>query len=240
MAQVPRGDRVTDIGPDSSVTDKLGRGIALGLLSSTAGVMDGAAFLALGNVFTSAMSGNTIVLGVAIGQGRIEAALYALAAFLGYAGGAALGVLPLHSPTRGIALTILLEGAFLTAFAVAWTLLGGPAGQTEMYILIVLSAIAMGLQGAAGRALALPGIPTIVITSTLTAVIGTVAERALGRGRGGAAPAMPQQLASLLAYLSGAVIAGDLVTRWPGLLPFVPVALILVLVGGFQRYLPRP
>jgi uncharacterized membrane protein YoaK (UPF0700 family) len=186
------------------------------------------------------MSGNTIVLGVATGQGRIHVALYAFAAFLGYAGGAALAALPLRSPTRGIALTILLEGAFLAAFALAWMLFGGPTGPTEVYTLIVLSAMAMGLQGAAGRALALPGVPTIVITSTLTAVIGTVAERALGRGRHVAAPAMPQQLVSLLAYLLGAIVAGGLVSRWLGLLPFVPVALILVVVVGFRRYLLRP
>jgi uncharacterized membrane protein YoaK (UPF0700 family) len=222
------------------MTNERGRGIALGLLSSTAGVMDGTAFLALGNVFTSAMSGNTIVLGVAIGQGRIHVALYALAAFLGYVTGAALAALPLHSSTSGIALTIFLEGALLTAFAVAWTLVGGPAGPNEVYILIALSAIAMGLQGAVGRALALPGIPTIVITSTLTAVIGTVAERAFSPGRQVAAPAMPQQLVSLLAYLSGAVIAGGCVSRWPGVLPFVPVALILVLIVGFRPYLVRP
>ena len=222
------------------MTGERRRAIALGLLSSTAGVMDGTAFLALGDVFTSAMSGNTIVLGVALGQGRIYVALHALAAFLGYASGAALAALPLNSPTHGIERTIFLEGVFLIAFAVTWTLANGPAGPSEVYILIVLSAIAMGLQGAAGRALAMPGIPTIVITSTLTAVIGTVVERALSRGRQAAAPVMSQQLVSLLAYLLGAIIAGGLVYRWPGLLPFVPVALILVLVVGFRPYLVRP
>lgn len=222
------------------MTDRRGRGIALGLLSSTAGVMDGTAFLTLGEVFTSAMSGNTIVLGVALGEGRFYVALHALAAFLGYASGAALAALPLHSPTRGIAWTIYLEGLFLAAFAAVWTLVGGPPASTEVYVLIVLSAFAMGLQGAVGRALALPGIPTIVITSTLTAVIGTVAERALRRGDQVSAPAMPHQLVSLVAYLLGAVIAGGLVSRWFGLLPFVPVALILVLVIGFRKHLARP
>jgi uncharacterized membrane protein YoaK (UPF0700 family) len=154
--------------------------------------------------------------------------------------GAALATLPLNSVTRGIERTIFVEAMFLTAFAVAWTLLGGPAGPTEGYMLIALSAIAMGLQGAVGRALALPGVPTIVITSTLTAVIGTAAERALRRGHQAAAPATRHQLVSLFAYLSGAVIAGGLVSRWLGLLPFVPVALILVLIAGFRPYLvPR-
>ncbi|MGE0260609.1 MAG: YoaK family protein [Alphaproteobacteria bacterium] len=222
------------------MTAEHSRGIALGLLSSTAGVTDGTAFLTLGGVFTSAMSGNTIVLGVALGEGRIYAALHALAAFVGYASGAALATLPLHSSTRGIERTVFIEGIFLTAFAVVWILVGGPAGPTEVYILIALSAVAMGLQGAVGRALALPGVPTIVITSTLTAVIGTVSEHVLGRGRQPAAPATPHQLVSLLAYLLGAVIAGGLVHRLLVLLPFVPVALILVLMIGFRPYLVRP
>ncbi len=51
---------------------------------------------------------------------------------------------------------------------------------------------------------------------------------------------MPHQLVSLVAYLFGAVIAGGLASHRLGLLPFVPVALILVLVAGFRKYLARP
>ena len=151
------------------MTDKRGRGIALGLLSSTAGVMDGTAFLALGEVFTSAMSGNTVVLGVALGEGRISVALHALAAFLGYASGAALAAVPLHSPHSRHRADDLPGDRGSCRVCRGLELVGGPAGSTEVYVLIVLSAIAMGLQGAVGRALALPGVPTIVITSTLTA-----------------------------------------------------------------------
>jgi uncharacterized membrane protein YoaK (UPF0700 family) len=136
--------------------------------------------------------------------------------------------------------TLLAEEVLLVVFAAVWHIGEGPSSDSLLYGLIALSAIAMGLQGAVGRALALPGVPTIVITSTLTAVIGTAAERALRRGHQAAAPATRHQLVSLFAYLSGAVIAGGLVSRWLGLLPFVPVALILVLIAGFRPYLvPR-
>jgi uncharacterized membrane protein YoaK (UPF0700 family) len=48
---------------------------------------------------------------------------------------------------------------------------------------IILSAVAMGLQAAVGRVMQIPGIPTTVITSTLTAIIAALAERVLNRER---------------------------------------------------------
>src|SRR3954451_15728496 len=152
--------------------DEHDRGIALALMSFTAGSMDAIAFLTLGDVFTSAMSGNTILLGLALGAGRISAAWHSLAAFVGYVAGVAGAALPLRTPTRGIERTLALETLFLAAFAGLWTACGGPV-TSSVYGLIILSAIAMGLQGAVGRAIRIPGIPTIVITSTWTAIVGT-------------------------------------------------------------------
>src|SRR5256714_11362619 len=165
------------------MNDEHDRGIALVLLSFTAGSMDAIAFLTLGDVFTSAMSGNTILLGLALGQGRMSAAWHSLAAFVGYVAGVAGAALPLRTPTRGIERTLVLETFVLAAFAGLWTACGGPVRSSVVYGFIILSAIAMGLQGAVGRAIRIPGIPTIVITSTLTAIVGTVAERRLARDR---------------------------------------------------------
>ena len=76
----------------------------------------------------------------------------------------------------------------------------------EIYALIILSAIAMGLQGAVGRAIRIPGIPTTVITSTLTAIIGTVAERLLAGDRPIFTAPTRLQIGSFLAYLASAVV----------------------------------
>lgn len=46
--------------------------LALTALALASGVTDVAAFLTLGDVFTSAMTGNTALLGVALSQGREE------------------------------------------------------------------------------------------------------------------------------------------------------------------------
>lgn len=215
------------------------RGIALALLSFTVGSMDAIAFLTLGDVFTSAMSGNTILLGLALGQGRMSAASHSLAAFVGYGIGVAVAALPLRTPTRGIGRTLVLETLLLAAFAGLWAAGGGPVSPPEVYALIILSAIAMGMQGAVGRAIGIPGIPTIVITSTLTAIVGTVTERVLTRDRPVLTAPTSQQIATFLVYLASAAVTGFAVTQsLPGL-PFLPLASALALVLGLRTRLLR-
>jgi uncharacterized membrane protein YoaK (UPF0700 family) len=220
------------------------RGIALVLLSFAAGSMDTIAFLALGEVFTSAMSGNTILFGLALGQGHLAAASRALAAFAGYVCGVAGAAVSLKAPDHGIRRTLELELLLLVVFAGWWTVRGGVRNVPNPYGLIILSAVAMGLQGGIGRAVRVTGIPTIVITSTLTAIIESVAERALARQRPLASTTARQQISAVLAYLVGAVTGGVMVwAEWLAALPFVPLAAVLALWlalrMGFVRLEPN-
>lgn len=211
------------------------RGAALVLLSFAAGTMDALAFLALGDVFTSAMSGNTILLGLALGQGRLAAAARSLAAFAGYVLGVAGAAMTLRTPRDGIRRTLGIELMLLAAFAAWWTVSGSAKEPAELYGLIVLSAVAMGLQGGIGRAMGVSGVPTIVVTSTLTAIVGGLAERSLARQKPLASPVTRQQLAAFAAYLVSAVIGG--IAMWSGwlvVLPFVPLAAVLALWLALQ------
>ena len=211
------------------------RGIALVLLSFAAGSMDTIAFLALGEVFTSAMSGNTILFGLALGQGHLAAASRALAAFAGYVCGVAGAAVSLKAPDHGIRRTLELELLLLVVFAGWWTVRGGVRNVPNPYGLIILSAVAMGLQGGIGRAVRVTGIPTIVITSTLTAFVGGLAERALAHQKPLASPVTRQQIATFAAYLASAVIGGIAVwSGWLAVMPFVPLAAVLVLWMGLQ------
>jgi uncharacterized membrane protein YoaK (UPF0700 family) len=211
------------------------RGIALVLLSFAAGSMDTIAFLALGEVFTSAMSGNTILFGLALGQGHLAAASRALAAFAGYVCGVAGAAVSLKAPDHGIRRTLELELLLLVVFAGWWTVRGGVRNVPNPYGLIILSAVAMGLQGGIGRAVRVTGIPTIVITSTLTAFVGGLAERALAHQKPLASPVTRQQIATFAAYLVSAVIGGIAVwSGWLAVMPFVPLAAVLVLWMGLQ------
>lgn len=85
------------------------------LLSFVAGSMDAIASSKWGEVFTSAMSGNTVLLGIAAAQGNFTGAMRVLAAILGYVVGVALASLPFgRSTPGGSKLAIVL---FIVAFA---------------------------------------------------------------------------------------------------------------------------
>ncbi|WP_254892651.1 DUF1275 family protein, partial [Acidithiobacillus thiooxidans] len=61
------------------------------LLSATSGGADIVAFLKFHMVFTSAMTGNLALFGIAVGQGRLLSATHSLAALLDFIVGIALG-----------------------------------------------------------------------------------------------------------------------------------------------------
>jgi uncharacterized membrane protein YoaK (UPF0700 family) len=223
------------IAADAQAASRRWRGATLVLLSFAAGTMDAIAFLALSEVFTSAMSGNTILLGLALGQGRLAAAERSLAAFAGYVLGVAGAAVTLRAHGTGIRRTLGIELLLLAAFAGWWTATGGANGPAELYGLIVLSAVAMGLQGGIGRAVGVSGVPTIVVTSTLTAIVGGLAERVLARERPLAPPVTRQQIAAFAAYLISAGIAGAAVwAGWLAAVPFVPLAAVLTLWLALQ------
>lgn len=204
------------------------------MLSFGAGSMDAIAFLALGGVFTSAMSGNTIVLGLAIGQGHVTAALHAVTALLGYLAGVAAASLTLAKFGRGSGWTLGLEGVFLAIFAGLWLSLGGSVDSAAVYGLIILSAVAMGMQGGIGRAIGAPGIMTVIFTSTYTAIVGNLVERVVAGRRPFITMLAAKQLVALAAYLGGAVVAAIITTQWRALAPCVPLAAILILLAGLR------
>ena len=145
------------------------------LLSLVAGSADAAGFIGLGRVFTSNMTGNVVLLGIAIGQGHLDDAvrsLFVLVIFmLGVAIGVRLGRGVGETDWPGLAARLIgLVKIALMLFAIGWTL--APRGvNATAYPLLALLAVAMGLQSAAINRLNAPGVGTTAITSTITALI---------------------------------------------------------------------
>ena len=163
------------------------------LLSLTAvtGLVDAASYLKLGHVFVANMTGNVVFLGFAIaGAGGLSvgASLFAIAAFLaGSVGGGRLGAR--LGGDRGVLLVAATSmQAVAVATAAALAAAGGDhPGRPARDVLIVLLALAMGLQNAVARRLAVPDLTTTVLTLTLT---GIGADSSMGGGpdrRAGAA-----------------------------------------------------
>ena len=69
------------------------RDVMLLILTWAAGNIDAIGYLGLGRVFTANMTGNTVLLGLHLGQEQGRAALLALLALLGFGVGLVMGAL---------------------------------------------------------------------------------------------------------------------------------------------------
>jgi uncharacterized membrane protein YoaK (UPF0700 family) len=160
--------------------------LLLVLLTMVTGVVDAVSYVALGHVFVANMTGNVVFLGFALAGApglSVPASLAALCAFLlgALAGGR---IMVRFSGHRGrqlraataIAFAPVLLAAILAAFA------GQPVSHLARYALIVPLGVAMGIQNATARRLAVPDLTTTVLTLTLT---GIAADSRLAGGSGG-------------------------------------------------------
>ena len=155
------------------------------ILTMITGMVDAVSFLALGHVFVANMTGNVVFLGFALSGAiglSIPASLVAIAAFLG--GGLAGGFLAERfRGHRGRLLRTGLAVEFpLLALGVVIAAAGGdPVEHGRRYVLIAVLAVAMGIQNAVARRLAVPDLTTTVLTMTLT---GIAADSTLAGGEG--------------------------------------------------------
>ena len=146
------------------------------LLTLAAASVDAISYLGLGHVFTAMMTGNTVLLGLALAQGEVLAALRSILALIGFVIGVFVGAIiveresyPAEWPVA-VTAALAFETIILAIFAANFTLFESLRGGM-IYLLIILSALAMGVQSAAVRRLGVPGIATTYITGTLTSLM---------------------------------------------------------------------
>jgi uncharacterized membrane protein YoaK (UPF0700 family) len=228
------------------------------MLSLAAGCVDAVGYLGLGQIFVANMTGNTVLLGLALGQAKGQAALRAMVALAGFVVGVAAGAAVVGAGRErsawspAVTAALALELVVLVAFAVGWFLAEAEPAGLAVYPLIVLPSLAMGVQSAAVRRLGIPGVATTYITGTLT----DLTEGAIARLRPAVSAAVSdddrseQRMPSArglvlpadvwLAYGAGAVIVGIIAIRWPSGVLSVPVAVLaLVVVVAVARFRRR-
>jgi uncharacterized membrane protein YoaK (UPF0700 family) len=212
--------------------------VGLALLGFASGSMDALAFFNLGEVFPSAMTGNTALLGLALGQGHLIAASRPFVAFAGFLAGAAVASasvdLWLHKlpVPRAVFWLLALEACLLATFALAWQFIDQPIAGVGLYGLIVVASSGMGIQSVAARLVGRSGITTVVFTSTLTSIV-TSATEALLRPPHRLPFTTKRQIGMFLIYGVGACICGLLASHGATIafLPFVAV----IGAAGFHR-----
>ena len=205
--------------------------VALTILT---GVVDAVSYLELGHVFVANMTGNIIFLGFALaGAGGLSpvASLIALAAFLlGALAGGWLGAR--YHAHRGhllraanVTQVLLIGAAVLLA-----SLTVEPPARATRYALIVLLALALGVQNAAAQRLSVPDLTTTVLTRTLT---GLASESGLV---GGAGSKLGRRIVAIGAMLLGALIGG-LLALHVSIAAALGVALAIVACSGLAVHL---
>lgn len=215
-------------GPDDSPLGEARRvrdSLLISLTFST-GIVDVLSYLGLGQIFTANMTGNTIFLAIALGQGNALTAARSVVALLGFALGALVSGARLEPATgrspwpRVVTRMLWAELALVGVLSVLWWWVGGHPDGPEVYALIGVSAVGMGVQSAVGRKLAVPGVSTNVLTMAMTGLMAELAAVGIS------GPNVRRWGAAILAMGSGAALGAALFLFDRPLLPF-PVMLVL-------------
>lgn len=224
--------------------------VMLILMASVAGSIDVMSYFKLGHVFTANMTGNTILLGLSVGQGSLASSLHQLTALAGFFAGAILGAYIVQNTRKGwshyISLSVAIESFIIMILVIIW--FTGPDIQNHfvLFTSIALSAIAMGIQSATIRHLNIPGVVTTFMTGTMTS-IGMNAIAGFRKGfKKKVKDALPGlvvtrnledrirlQVVVFLAYGLTAVITGWLEyhnSYFLPLLPFIIIICVLIIV----------
>jgi uncharacterized membrane protein YoaK (UPF0700 family) len=209
-------------------------------LSLATGIYEAICFLTFGKVFTAAQTGNLVLLGIGVAGTHQPAgpnAVTVIISLAGFAVGAALAVPILKAFDRGtadnpvfhawprrvsiaLAIALVLQAAFL----VVWVTAASPAHLA--YILMALSALALGLQANAIRSLNVPSISTTAFTATYIDLFSRLATWSL------TAHSARRLTASVVAMAAGACF-GDLMLShahpWAPVVPAVVTAIVIVI-----------
>ena len=163
--------------------------------------------LALGRVFIANMTGNVVFIGFALAGAPGFSLIAALIALAGFLLGAGIGgpLIERWRTRRGRLLAVvtsvevgLLAGALTIAAGSAEPFTAGPRD-----LIALLGALAMGMQNAAARELAVPDATTTVLTMTLTGFAADLRQR---NGQ-----VLLRRLLSVAAMLAGATAGAVLV-----------------------------
>ena len=211
-------------------------------LTFGSGATDVASFTRLGGVFTSVMTGNIVLSGLAVAQRSLSLASHTVVSIAGYIAGVAGGtwlahgfkavsqgkpddeenrasVLPGHVNWALFAELILLAG-----FTVGWEITGAsPVGWAQFCLLAVLAA-AMGVQAAAVREMGLTDVSTTFLTGTLTALVSSLVSP------GQDTPHGLRRFGVLIGLAAGASLCGLLVATAAAGVPALPLAALITTI----------
>jgi uncharacterized membrane protein YoaK (UPF0700 family) len=196
--------------------------------------------LALGEVLTAAMTGNTVFLGLSIVHAKGLEPIGYLIALLGFMLGVAVAATILKKKRNETGLNpivIKAMGLELAAFVVFGILTS--AHITNQLLLVIVLSFAMGVQAALARRIGVNGVPTTVITSTTTGLIESLVWNAFSQKESKVtstkSTTVPYSsilvwVSDILIYGVGAALCGSLVLKFHFHAIWLPVVLITIVL----------
>ena len=193
-------------------------------LTLVSGVIDAISVLAFGRVFVANMTGNVVITGFAIAgvpEFSLRTSLAVLAAFL--VGAAGAGLLIDRIDRRGALLraAIAVEWVLLSVCLVLVLIWSPEVDSAPTLAAAVIAAVAMGVQNAVARRIAVPDLNTSVISMSMT---GLAADHTHSTRE-----AVLRRASAVLSLLVGAIVGAVLVRTVGAAAAF---GLILVLLAG--------
>ncbi len=211
-------------------------------LAAASGATDAIGYLALGHVFTSAMTGNVALLGIALAHHDGESIGRVMVSLVCYMAGAALGARIVRAPRPGdpvwppaITRALAIEAVVFVAYAATWWSMGTGSGVYAMAVLLGLGAMALGIQSSAmqrfGSGL---GLNTTFVSGALIKLVGQLATGHRFRDN-------RHHLLVLVGLVCGCCLGALLVLHAPRFAPAVPLVALALALGaaGWQARAAR-
>ena len=199
-------------------------------LTFTTGINDAVGYLGLDKVFTGNMTGNVVVLGMALAGGSGLPVLGPALALVGYVVGAAIGGRAMRYAgtgwTRPVTAGFGAVSVIMLALGTLLLVLDDPSHDV-MVAVTTSAAVAMGLQATTARHVAVSDVTTVVVTSTLTGL-------AADPFRGTHLPRAVRRFAAIAFILVGALVGALLlkVTLGLGLVVAGTIIALVTIAGG--------
>lgn len=202
-------------------------------LTINSGATDAIGYIALGGAFTSVMTGNIILLGIAGARSDGKLAGHVAVAIACYVAGCVIGARLVGTPQEGdpvwpLAVTraLIVELAVFLVYAIGWWANGSRPSSTAELVLLAVNAVALGIQSSTVQRFGVPGLSTTYMTGTLTML-------AIRLASGHGVRAVSDSALLLLGLGGGAVVAALMVAHARALVPCLQLAcLVVALIGS--------
>lgn len=215
--------------------DRLHLGLMLALTFST-GVIDAVGYLGLDRVFTGNMTGNVVILGMALAGGNGLPIIGPIIALVLFMVGAAVSGRTLRTAlvgwgNRNTALFAIVGGVLLAA-AVPMVVVTDPPDPLKFAVTGCLG-LAMGMQAGAARHIGVKDVTTVVVTSTIVGLAFDSVFAARTKGH-----PWPRRVLAIVLIGAGAAVGALLLQIHIG--AGMGAAALITLVAAALGHLGRP